>query len=649
MTNNILLSGLESSVFKSAQESFQREHNFGKKLYIAAWLVEILAASLGLLIAFFIAYDAYIKSNNQTGPGVLNAITGALPFVLIAVIELTKIPLASGLYKVRHRGWRALIFFTLIALIAVTFETMFVGLERQMTNITAIVTQDKARIQQFENEIKAISDEIEQRSRINVANEVQQLDNQIRQLEQERDAQLKTLEEEYRFNQSRNDDIRQRLETSRSDLENTILELLTTQINSAQARATRSEAELERIRENITRLESRLESDNQLTELREQVSETIGLINQTENWINSNEAAQIQRAQARIGVQQDGRIGQNTRRNFEGWREQQREQISALETQISQRRSDLNIQLQNLRQQEQNIELSIEATERRIEATELEISDRRITLRENPPTDELAQLAERLTEIEKTTLNAEQNYTQQRIQMIESSEFLIATRSEERNRTEDDFNRRIAEIPELRDRINQKTDNIGEIENRMRSEMRDNQVYRFAQKVRGYEDILSVDEKDTTLIGAIWFGSIAFICATVGTVLALTANIMMDPKAFSEKQKMQRNKPVGRALRRMMLIVRKKILKRRPVVEKEKIVYVDKPVEVIKEVEKIVEVEKIIEVERIVEKEIEKFVPEIIPVPIFVSANADVDAELSKAEKQYSELKKKMDLKLGLQ
>jgi hypothetical protein len=44
-----------------------------------------------------------------------------------------------------------------------------------------------------------------------------------------------------------------------------------------------------------------------------------------------------------------------------------------------------------------------------------------------------------------------------------------------------------------------------------------------------------------------------------------------------------------------------------------------------------------------VEKEVDKFVPEIIPIPIFVPSDADHEAEMSKAAKYYDAINKRID------
>ena len=58
------------------KDAFKTEAEFGKRIYYVAWAVEILAATIGLAIAFAIAYDAYIKIDAATTSDLTNAIIG---------------------------------------------------------------------------------------------------------------------------------------------------------------------------------------------------------------------------------------------------------------------------------------------------------------------------------------------------------------------------------------------------------------------------------------------------------------------------------------------------------------------------------------------------------------------------------------------
>ena len=77
--------------------------------------------------------------------------------MVIAVIEPTKI-LAGGLYKTRILGWKILILVTLLGLTGVTFETMFNGLERNLTSVTKKVVD-------AENDIVFLSDQVAEKNR----------------------------------------------------------------------------------------------------------------------------------------------------------------------------------------------------------------------------------------------------------------------------------------------------------------------------------------------------------------------------------------------------------------------------------------------------------------------------------------------------
>ena len=198
----------------------------------------------------------------------------------------------------------------------------------------------------------------------------------------------------------------------------------------------------------------------------------------------------------------------------------------------------------------------------------------------------------------------------------------------------DEQKQKLPEISKLIAEINSKIDEQKKIK---REASQDNQVYRLAALWFGYNDVAEVSRDEIKTISIVWFGSIALITSTIGTVLALVSFILRDlkpsleRKPFSILRQMRRllyvtfgrlNKlllllirvltsvtklilsfaeifrgligiPTQRAIRKAMLAYRRRLNKPRVVT-------------VEKEVEKIVEVpvEKIIEIEKIVEKEV---------------------------------------------
>jgi len=132
-----------ASVFQSEEQIFDQQKKYGRIIYVVAWVVEIGAALVGLFLAFNLAMIAYAKlpEIEQTTLAQARAFGGALPFVIIALIEPTKIYLASGLYHAKPLGWKLLFAFGLLALTFVTFETMYNGLVQQNVNVSRTVQQ----------------------------------------------------------------------------------------------------------------------------------------------------------------------------------------------------------------------------------------------------------------------------------------------------------------------------------------------------------------------------------------------------------------------------------------------------------------------------------------------------------------------------
>lgn len=107
----------------------QRLANYGKWTYRGAWLLEITAALIGLATGLVLGIQAYLGSG-LTEPWTL--VLASAPFFMVALAELTKIPIATLLYAVSW-PWKPLLLVFLAALALITFETVVMGLERAAT------------------------------------------------------------------------------------------------------------------------------------------------------------------------------------------------------------------------------------------------------------------------------------------------------------------------------------------------------------------------------------------------------------------------------------------------------------------------------------------------------------------------------------
>ena len=89
-----------------AQLGFSRElydirQKNSKFLLASAWVLEVIAASIGLFIAYLITRDGL---DAGIDPG--NALIGALPFLMVAVVELMKIPIVTIVYHTKNLFWK---------------------------------------------------------------------------------------------------------------------------------------------------------------------------------------------------------------------------------------------------------------------------------------------------------------------------------------------------------------------------------------------------------------------------------------------------------------------------------------------------------------------------------------------------------------
>ena len=399
MNNNTnILDGLTSSIFDDNDAKFEREQSFGRKLMITAWAVEILAASIGLIIAFTMAYDAYNNSEVKNVNTSINALLGALPFLLIAIIEPTKIPLAGGLYKVKNWGWKILILFALLGLTAVTFETLFTGLERQVTNVTAQISRGKNSIQVLEKQNSQTSVDLAVLLSINLSEETQDLDTQIQKNRELEKQQITSTKQDYENRLSV-------LEDQRSDAYERLDQIKTEQNTQYQNKVDAIQSSLTALNQQIQDLNDTVRGlrqssqelsrenvqDELIQRLESNIDQIKSRIEEVERWLNSNEGEQIKKAQRAIGVVDDGKIGANTRRNFDSWRASEEQRIDPLRASIQdrlsqisrvneQRKNSINGQIAELSKKIKNLESQRAIKELELQSAKIgngEISDTR--------------------------------------------------------------------------------------------------------------------------------------------------------------------------------------------------------------------------------------------------------------------------------
>ena len=129
----------------------------GKKLIYFAWGIEILVALVGLSMALL-----FFFSKGQSGASVTTLEIGenidsyivGLAFIVVAVMELTKIPLATACYYAAKWTWRTLFIVALTAVNYSTFETIIQGFELGYHNRLALVDVELEKKKKLKKKLK---------------------------------------------------------------------------------------------------------------------------------------------------------------------------------------------------------------------------------------------------------------------------------------------------------------------------------------------------------------------------------------------------------------------------------------------------------------------------------------------------------------
>ena len=112
----------------------------GRQLYAFAWAFEICAVLIGLAIALMQGYSSFEEMeayNTNTGfVTSTNIFIAAMPFIMVALVEITKIPFVGAFYQAKSIAWKFIFGFTLIFMAAITFESAANGFER---NFNALI------------------------------------------------------------------------------------------------------------------------------------------------------------------------------------------------------------------------------------------------------------------------------------------------------------------------------------------------------------------------------------------------------------------------------------------------------------------------------------------------------------------------------
>ena len=460
--------------------------SYAKFLIQLGWTVEIIAVVIGLAISVVVSYSAYKSFPHEQGAvnlleGYFAMSVASLPFILVAVAELCKIPLTYAFMCVKNIAWRLLFLFFVMFLCLITFETMFNGFERNFSNLNRAIDFRKNEIESLDSQIALLT---RQKKYTQAFTEDELLGDvsQSRETINEKYTQMisnlnaKTAQLTAGLNGSNKQQINAEIErlmdvrdqyyedwkSEKRSLENRFSSLLLDNISGSQNERERLLAELEALKREMAQ---ELEDSNFFTR---DATET-------------KYRALIKEKNQQLSQITSGFLGGEALEKQSKMETQLKQQIELVNQKYTGRLTDLNQRIDDLRkeivdqdrqheEQRQNIILTTESEKSRL----LQVK---------------AQEERQLTEYE-TKKESE----------LETITSTVAT-----------LNKKIFRLQNQRGKYQTQ---IGHLINQ-------NQVYRLAMYAYGMSSAKEVDRSMVGVVAFIWFGSLSLITAVTGVMLAL--------------------------------------------------------------------------------------------------------------------------------
>lgn len=570
-----------------------------KWLLGVAWLVEFCAAGIGFFIALQVSADAkaFMEENDIVSSSTNLAM---LPFIIVGLVELTKIPLAYAVYHARVIFWRSLFAITLILLCFITTETIFTGMERWLSDQRSKISLEIVQQEKLKTEIDNISTNIQ---------EILSFD--LVELDENHN---KVIDANNRNLNSRLDEIERTRSTKKNEINQKIQNQIDRFTNSQGTQLGELENQRQGEQNNLDKLLN--ERDGEISRIRANADGE----RETQNKIIADAREEITNLNEQEPIALETVILKGSIINsFKQKREQEQLSIDRALEVISQVKAREASETQNAR----NIYADgIERISASIDDLSQEIKDGRASSE--------GQLNKALLVLNQQIVNQDSTSDDERRRATDFYASIEKQENDSYEREKSAIEQRREALPTLESNLNERRDSLVEIQRKINTTAEGIQVYRLAKWWGERESLSDVTEDDIGIVTAIWFGSISVIAAITGTVIAFGSFVLKDRDAFTPKEKKKPRRLISRSIRRLIINRRRFYRRRRsgifsrftdsisdlltaikdrlyrPVIKKEYI-------------EKEVEVEKIIEVPReIIRKE-------MVYVPFYSTEGGTLD------------------------
>lgn len=477
--------------------SNEKLFNVGVRLVKFAWAVEILAVTIGFLISIIVSYSVFFElSRTQhvfTFGDYSNILVAGLPFVLVAVVEASKIPVATAMMYARHRTWRLILFVGLMMLAVITFETMLNGFERNFSSLNLAIDEHKNEALLIQQKIDTIEarkqeidtidpDKVDQSYNKKVATATANYHDALRRERGYVQRQLESIDDTYQTEYEREladlhakeRAIYDAWDKERVQLQTRLRTLLNKNLSGVQSDKQKLEKELADLK---AEMKQKMEEASFLTrsqveeDYRKLISEKEQRLYQVSDYSSGTDALKQQTQTEQQLQDQLEVLGKNYQRR-----------IDLIQSRIKKLNNDM------AERQKNNEEL------RKKFQKEFERFSQQAARNKNGTISRVSE--------EKDKMITEYETIQEQIKALDEDIFKL---KQEQTLIEHDINRLV----------------------------QSNQIYRMAAYFANAENAVDVPKSLVGLVALVWFASLAFICAVTGVFLAI-AGIYLQ-KAYAAK------------------------------------------------------------------------------------------------------------------
>jgi len=555
--------------------SAERE-SIGKKLIFFAWAVEICAVIIGFAISIMQGITSFseIQANRTGGLGFgdyTNVFIAMMPFFMVAIVEITKIPFVGATYKTSNLKWKFIFATSLVFLAFITFESALNGFERNFHSLIFSIDKHKKELVAVEEEVLPLEEKRQKLAGLTAPKIEADYSNRHSIISEERSRQAGTIQDriqglraatqtEYiRGLSDQIEDRRSQVKGLRSDRQRELDAL----INASSEMSKNSVSEINTQRRSLQ--QQLLNEQDYLGELRKKREKNIkdasffseSNVKKRQDKIVKKQEEKVEAIRVKLNTLSDSDRQSNLRSSYNN-------DIEAVKDRYQARIKKLNKEIQSL---SLTMSKSLGAREKDVEQV-------------------IKNHMAELTRIENKFSDQQSDN-----ERIREEEFSKLARNDEL-------------ISELDQTIFEKKSVRVELRNLVNVKVGDNQVYRMAQWWFNKESAADLARKDVMTIASLWFGSLAMLIAVTGILLAFASYVIRDPYIDDyvgpHDNVVSLSKKTINSLRRLIIYWRR--VQRKPIIK-----------EIEKEVIKEIPVEKVVRVEI----PIEVIKKEIVHIPLY--------------------------------